>query len=218
MEVQYVSFCENYASVLIGQQKLQEFYRTHPGKGLFNKLGISDEAYICLIVRNNQDMWIHQCREKEVRDQNTTSPQKATKRKRSRSSSKQKGSDESNILPNTSESPKPLWTGYKTGSRIAYLASGWSEDGELFYDMIEQHCKTRTKDETEELHEIWMEHFGSTMYKVPDQASTQLPTLGDQEHNEMAVPVLDLNFDSDYEGGNPDGMEGDADHLELMPV
>ena len=31
-------------------------------------------------VRNNQDMWIHQCREQEFRDQNTTSPKKANKK------------------------------------------------------------------------------------------------------------------------------------------
>ena len=218
MDIQYVAFCEHYASVLIGRRKLEDFYSTHPGKGLFHKLGFSDEAYICLIIRNNQDMWIHQCREKEVMIQNTTSPQKTSKKKRSRSSSKQKGSDESNILPNTSESPRPLWTGYKTGSRIPYLASGWSEDGEIFYERIKAHCKKRTTDENEEMHEIWMEHFGTTMYKVPEQASTQLPTLGEPEDDAMAVPEFDLNFDSDNEGGNRDGMEGDADNLDLLPV
>ena len=78
--VQYAAFCEKYASILIGQRKLQEYYKTHPGKGLFDKLDCSDEAYICLIVRNNQDMWIHQCREEDFRDQNTTSPKNTNKK------------------------------------------------------------------------------------------------------------------------------------------
>ena len=53
---------------------------THPGKGLFDKLDCSNEAYICLIVRNNQDMWIHQCREEDFRDHNTTSPKNTNKK------------------------------------------------------------------------------------------------------------------------------------------
>ena len=68
VEIQYAAFCEIYGSVLIGQRRLQEYYKTHPGKGLFHKLHYSDEAYICLIIRNNQGMWIHQNRKRRRRD------------------------------------------------------------------------------------------------------------------------------------------------------
>ena len=131
--VQYAVFCKKYAYALIGQRKLQEYYKTHSGKGLFHNLHYSDEVCICLIMRNNQGMWVHQVRDQKAKEQNSSSPQKANtkKRKRSRGNSKNQGMDKvSDTLLDATISPRWLLTGFKTGSKIAYLASGWSKEGE----------------------------------------------------------------------------------------
>ena len=220
---------------MIGQRKLQEYYKTHPGKGLFHKIHYSDEAYICLVIRNNQDMWIHQYREKEAKGRNSSSPQKSNKnRKRSRSNSKNKGIDtESDTLLDATVSPRPLWTGFKTGSKISYLASGWSEDGEQFFQMMEKYIKKRTDDETAELHKIWDEHFGKQIRMLQQREYESLPAIRTSDDECVSVPEVDFETDSDNddlesirghitEGGDEgecrDGMEGDADDLVLTPV
>ena len=231
-KVQYAAFCEKYASILIGQRKLQEYYKTHPGKGLFHKLHYSDEAYVLLIIRNNQRMWIHQCNEKEEKEHNSSSPQKSNnKRKRSRPNSRKQGDDE---VPETSLSPRPLWTGYKTGSKIAYLASGWKEEGEQFFKTMETYCGSRTKDETEELNKVWADQF-RTKYKTVDRSGgcKTLPKLANSDDDSVSIPDVDLHSDSDNEdleslserifgggreGEGEDGMVGDADNFNIAPV
>ena len=234
--IQYAAFCEIYGSVLIGQRRLQEYYKTHPGKGLFHKLHYSDEAYICLIIRNNQGMWIHQNKEKEAKkERNSSSPQKSnTNRKRSRGNSKNQGIDTvSDTLLDATVSPRPLWTGFKTGSKISYLASGWSEEGELFFKTMENWIKSRTRDETEELHKIWLEHFGAHK-TVQQHEHESLPEVGKSDDECVSVPEVDFDSDSEddfkwssvtgnitagrSEGGCRDGMEGDADDLEMTPI
>ena len=56
------------------------------------------------------------------------------------------------------------------------------------------------------------------IHKVPDQASTKLPTLGASNKVEIVVPEFDLHFYSDEEGGNHDGMESQADDVNLMQI
>ena len=233
---QYAAFCEIYGSVLIGQRRLQEYYKTHPGKGLFHKLHYSDEAYICLIIRNNQGMWIHQNKEKEAKERNSSSPQKSnTNRKRSRGNSKNQGIDTvSDTLLDATVSPRPLWTGFKTGSKISYLASGWSEEGELFFKTMEKYIKSRTRDDTEELHKIWLKHFGAQLKTVQQHEHESLPAVGKSDDECVSVPEVDFDSDSEddfkwssvtgnitagrSEGGCRDGMEGDADDLEMTPI
>ena len=239
--VQYAAFCEKYASILIGQRKLQEYYKTHPGKGLFHKLHHSDEAYVLLIIRNNQRMWIHQCNEKDEREQNSSSPQKSTKkRKKSRPNSRKQGDDEvpeETVDATVSLSPpKPLWTGYKSGSKITYLSSGWREEGELFFKTLERYCGSRTKEETEELNRVWADKFG-TKYKTVDNSvrCKTLPGLPTSDDDSVSIPSVDLHCDSDNEdldslsehidgdgdggeGEGEDGMVGDPDNLNIEPV
>ena len=143
-------------------------------------------------------MWIHQCNEKEEKEHNSSSPQKSNnKRKRSRPNSRKQGDDE---VPETSLSPRPLWTGYKTGSKIAYLASGWKEEGELFFKTMETYCGSRTKDETEELNKVWADQF-RTKYKTVDQSvgCKTLPKLANSDDDSVSIPEVDLHSDSDNE-------------------
>ena len=62
-----------------------------------------------------------------------------------------------------------------------------------------------------------MEHFGTTVHKVPDQVSNKLPTLGASKKDEIVVPEFGLNFDLEEKGGNHDRMEGQADVI-LMQI
>ena len=39
-----------------------------------------------------------------------------------------------------------------------------------------------------------------TVYKVPEQVSVKLPTVGAPKNDEIAVPEFDLNFNSEEEG------------------
>ena len=154
--VQYAAFCDKYASVLIRQRKLQEFYKMHPGKGLFDKLHYLDKAYICLIIRNDQGMWTHQYREKGARERNATSSQKATttrKRSCANSTTKKDNNNLDTSFLTTTEWPRPLWTGFKTSSKIAYPSS-WNQEGEEFYKKTENKCQCRTKEWTADLHKI----------------------------------------------------------------
>ena len=104
----------------------------------------------------------------------------------------------SNTMLGATVSPRPLWTGFKTSLKIAYLASsGWSKEGEQFFQTMERNVKSRSKDETAELTEIWFKHFRSNYKTLIQPENESPPPIGGPDDECVLVPEVDFETDSE---------------------
>jgi len=67
----YIRFIEGFVVPLLGLRKVTKFFKTHTNKSIFDMMDESDEAWAISVLRNNEEMWIHEYNKKKEEAQET---------------------------------------------------------------------------------------------------------------------------------------------------
>lgn len=193
-QLKYIAFAEKYVSVMVGQRKLNAFYKKYPTKTLFDKIDPSDEAFAMLVVKNNQKLWYEQyCASQKNEDKNYLEIAKEM-------------SEHEGDTNETTKKTRPEWTGQKAGTKNKYLSTGWSDEGMTYYNKMVEKFQKKQKHATQRkmLNTHWKEHFAKSSKHVLSLLSPRKQKemmLGEEFDEEPAkpAPVYDWTPNSDDE-------------------
>ena len=132
-ELKYITFAKKYVSVMVGQRKLNAFYKKYPMKTLFNKIDLSDEAFAMLVVNNNQKLWYEQYHESQNGED-----------KDYLEVAQEMSEHEEGDTNETTMKTQPEWMGQKAVTKNKYLVStGWSDEGMTYYNRMVEKFTTK---------------------------------------------------------------------------
>jgi hypothetical protein len=203
----YVRFVHRYASTLMGARRLHTYFKSYPSNTIFDALDPSDEAFACLVLRNNYKLWRAQYR-KIANDCDEALQDRGTRTDTgsdldSSDSSNEEEKDENNIVG-------PKFTGAKSRAKNKYLQSGWSDEGKKYYTYLLTQIRSRDKENTPnagEYRRVWLEHFGKAFVnKNKDKVQSEV-TENQEEQIEAAIMFSDDDNDNDDEGDEIEGIK-----------
>jgi len=177
----YVKFIQRYASTLMGSRRLNTYFKAHPNHTIFDALNPSDEAFACLVLRNNYKLWRDQYR-KVAKENDESLKERGHKTDTgsdldsNTSSSDGSDDDNDNTVPG---SCGPKYTGVKTRAKNKYLQSGWSEKGKKYYKIILTNVMAREREKTDiyrKVRQIWVERYGTSFHTKTDDIMPQIET------------------------------------------
>jgi hypothetical protein len=201
----YVRFVHRYASTLMGARRLHTYFKSYPMHTIFDALDPSDEAFACLILRNNYKLWRAQYR----KIANECDEALQDRGSRTDTGSDLDSDDSSDAEDNSdNDIVRPKYTGgLKTRTKNKYLQSGWSDEGKKYYTYLLTQIRSRDKENTEnagEYRRVWLRHYGNSFINKKDSATVSEPQQDTEERREAPIMFSD---DEDFEGEEDNEIE-----------
>ena len=203
----YVRFVHRYASTLMGARRLHTYFKSYPSNTIFDALDPSDEAFACLVLRNNYKLWRAQYR-KRAKECDEAMQDRGT---RTDTGSDLDSSDSSNAEEKGDHDVVgPKFTGVKSRAKNKYLQSGWSDEGKKYYTYLLTQIRVRDKENTPnagEYRRVWLNHFGKSFINKNVNKAQSDETEHQDEEREAAIMFSDDDNDDEDEEDEIEGLK-----------